>query len=347
MVHYPNASLENIAVHRVGNALSEEFYVLSENEILLENELLRQLLLHYFLSPYAHSKEAYHLDQTEDNALFNLTASFFKGEMAFLDFSKEAATLLYRTVNHPKTKGGELFVAYFNGLQFEGEEHRAIGLFKVETKENYLKVVPVEQGFDLGFEEEGISTGKLDKACLILDTSEEKGYKVLIAETGPRTAENLFWKDEFLKVRVRNDQFNQTQNVMNICKNFVTQKLEESFEIDSTDKIDLLNRSVKYFKEKDSFNLDEFGEEVIGNEEGFALFKSYKKAYEEEMSAPIADHFELSEAAVKKQAKVFKSILKLDKNFHIYIHGNKELIEKGFDENREMNYYKVYFNAEL
>ena len=103
---------------------------------------------------------------------------------------------------------------------------------------------------------------------------------------------------------------------------------------------------MKYFKEKESFDIDEFANEVIANKEGIESFKSYKKSYEQEFDAPIADTFDISDAAVKKQAKAFKSILKLDKNFHIYIHGNKELIEKGFDDDKSMNYYKVYFRDE-
>ena len=103
---------------------------------------------------------------------------------------------------------------------------------------------------------------------------------------------------------------------------------------------------MKYFKEKESFDLDEFSNEVIANEEGIASFKSYKKSYEEEFDAAIADSFDISSAAVKKQARVFKSVLKLDKNFHIYIHGDKELIEKGFDDAKSMNYYKVFFKEE-
>jgi hypothetical protein len=49
---------------------------------------------------------------------------------------------------------------------------------------------------------------------------------------------------------------------------------------------------------------------------------------------------------VKKQSKVYKQVLKLDRNFHIYIHGNNEFIERGFDEEKNMNYYKVYFREE-
>src|SRR5690606_29619359 len=97
---------------------------------------------------------------------------------------------------------------------------------------------------------------------------------------------------------------------------------------------------------KETFDLEEFSNEVIGNPEGIASFKNFKENYEREFETTIANQFDISEAAVKKQARVYKSVLKLDKNFHIYIHGNKELIEKGFDEGRAMNYYKVYFKEE-
>ena len=53
------------------------------------------------------------------------------------------------------------------------------------------------------------------------------------------------------------------------------------------------------------------------------------------LTTEIADNFEISAQAVKRQARIFKSVLKLDKNFHIYIHGNRELIEKGFDRRNE------------
>ena len=60
----------------------------------------------------------------------------------------------------------------------------------------------------------------------------------------------------------------------------------------------------------------------------------------------VPDNFAISIQAVKKQARVFKSVLKLDKNFHVYIHGDKSLIEKGFDERTGKNFYKIYFDEE-
>jgi hypothetical protein len=237
-------------------------------------------------------------------------------------------------------------VAYFENVQIEGDLHDAIGIFKSETKETYLKVYPEQTGFNMSYEEEAINISKLDKGCLIFNTESSEGYKVAVIDQTNRSAEAVYWKDDFLKLKVRNDNFNQTNNILGVYKSFVTEKLDENFEISKADKIDLLNKSMKYFKEKESFDLDEFSNEVIANEEGIASFKSYKKSYEEEFDAAIADSFDISSAAVKKQARVFKSVLKLDKNFHIYIHGDKELIEKGFDDAKSMNYYKVFFKEE-
>ena len=90
----------------------------------------------------------------------------------------------------------------------------------------------------------------------------------------------------------------------------------------------------------------QFADEVIGNPQAIESFKNFKSQYEQEFDSPIANIFEISDNAVKKQQKVYKSVLKLDKNFHIYIHGDKELIEKGFDEGKSMNYYKVFFREE-
>jgi len=238
-------------------------------------------------------------------------------------------------------------VAYFNQVQIEGNLMDAIGLFKSENKETYLKVYPGKGGFQMDYEENAININKLDKGALIFNIEKENGYKVVVLDktTGGQDAA-VYWKDAFLQLKIRNDSFNQTSNTLGVYKNFVTQKLDDEFELSKADKIDLLNRSMKYFKEKDTFDMDEFAGEVIGNPQAIESFKNFKSQYEQEFDSPIADTFEISDNAVKKQSRVYKSVLKLDKNFHIYIHGNKEMIEKGFDDDKHLNYYKVYFKEE-
>lgn len=350
MITFFEATLAELSIHRIGNKAQDEFYVLSENSMHIQDQMLNQLLLQYFLSPYEKVNEIYRFMHPNNdlnlNEVYHFAAEIFDNGVSFHENSKKLATYLYEISNHPKIKSGELYVAYFENVQIEGDLHDAIGIFKSETKESYLKVYPEQGGFGLSYEQEAINISKLDKGCLIFNTEKEEGFKVAVIDQTNRSAEAVYWKDEFLKLKVRNDNYNQTQNVLGVYKNFVTQKLDEDFEVSKTDKIDLLNRSMKYFKEKESFDIDEFANEVIANPEGAELFKSYKKSYEEEFDTTIADNFDISNAAVKKQAKTFKSILKLDKNFHIYIHGNKELIEKGFDDDKYMNYYKVYFKEE-
>jgi hypothetical protein len=58
------------------------------------------------------------------------------------------------------------------------------------------------------------------------------------------------------------------------------------------------------------------------------------------------DNFAISADAVKRQARVFKSVLKLDTNFHLYIHGDREKIERGVDESGRKS-DKIYYEQEL
>jgi len=348
MISFFEASLAELSIHRIGNKSEDEFYVLSEKSIAIRDITLSNLLQQYFLGPYEKVNEVYRFIHPNGdlnlNEAYHFAAEIFANGETFHENSKQLAKYLYDVSGHPKIKSGELYVAYFENVQIEGELHDAIGIFKSETKESYLKVFPEQDGFGLSYEQEAININKLDKGCLIFNADKEEGFKVAVIDQ--RSAEAVYWKDEFLKLKIRNDSFNQTAGVLGVYKNFVTEKLDEEFDISKADKIDLLNKSMKYFKEKESFDLDEFSNEVIGNAEGIESFKNYKKNFEEEFDQPIPDNFDISGAAVKKQARAYKSVLKLDKNFHIYIHGDKELIEKGFDDDKSMNYYKVFFREE-
>ncbi|GGC56747.1 hypothetical protein GCM10011387_07900 [Pedobacter quisquiliarum] len=350
MISFYEAFLAELAIHRIGNKSQDEFYVLSDQSLHIQDNLLKNLLLQYFLSPYQKVNEIYRFTHPNDdlnlNEVYHFAAAIFEDGSKFHEHSQQLAKYLYEVSGHPKIKSGELYVAYFENVQIEGELLDAIGIFKSETKETYLKVYPEQDGFNLSYEEDAINITKLDKGCLIFNTDKEEGFKVAVIDQTNRSAEAVYWKDEFLKLKVRNDNYNQTNNVLGVYKSFVTEKLDEEFEMTKADKIDLLNKSMKYFKEKESFDLDEFANEVIANEDGIESFKNFKKSYEEEFDTAIPDSFDINTAAVKKQARVFKSIIKLDRNFHIYIHGDKELIEKGFDEDKSMNYYKVYFKEE-
>ena len=91
---------------------------------------------------------------------------------------------------------------------------------------------------------------------------------------------------------------------------------------------------------------EEFSDEVISQPEMIDSFKSYKRKYQTDHQVEVEDDFEISAPAVKKQNRYFRSVIKLDKNFHIYVHGSRQMIEKGKDETTGMNYYKLFFKDE-
>ena len=72
---------------------------------------------------------------------------------------------------------------------------------------------------------------------------------------------------------------------------------------------------------------------------------NFDEGYRRDNEIDISNNFDISTQAVKKQARAFKSVLKLDKNFHIYIHGDKELIEQGVEKDGR-KYYKIYYKDE-
>ena len=350
MLSYYEASLVQLSVHRVGNKLQNEYYVLSERPVALRDEMLPKLLMQYFLSPFEKVNEVYRFTHPNGelalNELYHFSRAFFEGSEDFHAISKQISKHLYEASGHPKIKPGEVYVAHFRQVQLEGELQEAIGIFKSETKETYLKVFPEQDAFRIDYEEEAINIHKLDKGCLIVNTEGSEGYKVLAVDQTNRQQEAIYWKDDFLRVKLRNDHFHQTSNFLDVYKHFVNEKLDDVFELEKADKIDLLNRSMEYFRKNDTFEQEEFEEEVLGNPQAAGLFRNYKEAFETEHDSPFGEQFRISEQAVKKKAATYKSVLKLDKNFHVYVHGKREYIEKGFDEERGMNYYKLYFEQE-
>ncbi|HMW97500.1 MAG TPA: nucleoid-associated protein, partial [Flavobacteriales bacterium] len=75
-------------------------------------------------------------------------------------------------------------------------------------------------------------------------------------------------------------------------------------------------------------------------------FDQYSERYGQENDVRLQDRFDISSHAVKSQARVFKSVLKLDKNFHIYIHGDRSRIEHGVDERTGRKFYKIWYDEE-
>lgn len=346
MLEFSDAEIAQIAVHKVGNKQNEEGVRFSASQ-MNSYENLNEVLLKYFLNPFK-SEEFYNLCHDTDlkyNEVYSYVSAVFEDPEAFFNQSINLAKHLYEKSTHPKIKAGEFYVVYFRDCVVEGKTRDAIGIFKSENKDVFLKVFHASDNFNLS-SEEGININKLDKGCLIFNTESDKGFLVSIIDNSGKGNEALYWVDDFLHVRTRNDDFHNTSNILTLCKNFVVEKLPDEFNISKAEQSDLLNKSVKFFKENESFSMDDYKAEVIQRPEVIRAFDNYKQNFAEERDIELADAFDISAQAVKKQQRIFKSVIKLDKNFHIYVHGNNDLIEKGYDTESGMHYYKVFFKEE-
>jgi hypothetical protein len=192
---------------------------------------------------------------------------------------------------------------------------------------------------------EGVELTKIDKGCLVIQTKEEEGYDVLIFDNQNRGEEAQYWKEGFLGLTPQKNEYHHTNHFLTLTKQFITEQLETELKVPKTEQVELLNRSIDYFKSKDAFDIEEFQSEVFASEEMIGSFRNFGSRYTEANDFDIASSFDISPDAVKKQSRVFKSVVKLDKNFHIYIHGRTDLIEKGVDMDGR-KFYKIYYQDE-
>jgi hypothetical protein len=263
----------------------------------------------------------------------------------FLDFSQDVAKLLYSKSNHPKIQGGEVYVTLFTDINLNGDFINAVGIFKSESKTPFMKVLHKTDIYDYEFDE-GINLNAIDKACIVLNAEEEDGYRVLLHDRQGKGEEAVYWKDEFLGLKPCADDYHKTRQFMSLCKDYIKDRLPQEFEVEKTDQIDMLNKSVAFFKQNEQFDYKSFTREVIQEPHIMKSFGKFKDEYEEKNSLALGDDFEINPMAVKSQSRVFKSVLKLDRNFHVYVHGNKEMIERGFDDERGMHFYKLFYREE-
>jgi hypothetical protein len=344
---FTEASLDRLTVHYTGNKQNGGALLVSKQEQNPETEVrekMREALLERFKN--CHERYSFtHASSLEFNEVYNFVRKLFQTPQEFYDLSLKIAAHLFEVSVHPKIKPGELYITAFSNILVDDRTVNAIGLFKAETKTLFAELIPSMDDLDLQLKE-GVELSRLDKGCLILNQEEEQGYELMIFDANGKGEEAQYWKDKFLSVLIRQNEFLHTQGFLSMTKNYVTDHLPGEFEVSKTEQIDILNRSMDYFKTHGNFNKSEFETEVLHHEELINSFRKYDEQYRKTNELDQLNEFEISPHAVKKQARVFKSVIKLDRNFHIYIHGDRELIEKGYDDGMQKHYYKIYFDQE-
>ncbi len=339
--------LKALVLHHVGNRSHEENLTLSQELVDISDESVQSVLLRYFLEHF-NDYEYYNFEagglSLVQNPIYASVSAIFEDPELLLTQSLDIARHLFSQSTHPNIKGGDFYIAYLAHAMIGDELTDAIGLFKSEVISKFLKTRRTHEGYRLTTDE-GTYTGKLDKACLIYNTDRENGYRMSMVDTVSKGLEAKYWRDHFLGIKPAQNEFFHTGQIMDVTKGFVNDQMPLEFEMEPKDRLEFLDRSIDYFKNVPHYSEEEFAEAVFDDLDVTSAFKSYREDYETRNNLDLSPSFELDSNAVKRKAGKFKSIIKLDKNFHIYIHGDRSKIERDTDE-RGRKFYRIFYNEE-
>lgn len=351
---FSGAEIKKLVIHHVGNKTQDEGIILSDSLYQLEDLEIQELILKYFLSPFKNTSTLYKFHHETDinlNEVYVFLSSAFLKQESFYQESVNISKHLYEKSSHPQIKSGELYLVYLKDCVIEGQMTDAIGIFKSENKDIYLKVNQTDRDFSLS-SEKGINIKKLDKGCLIFNLDSQNGYRVAIVDHTNKSEEAVYWKDEFLKLIELKDNNYHTSSYMNLCQNYCTDIYSTLHQADKKEQAVFLNKTLNYFKNNPEFNFDQFTNEVIDTPEQIVSFTNYQQDYFTANNLDLNPTFEISGNSVKRMKRKFKNLIKLDTDVEIKIKNsaleeeNIHYIERGYDQEKRMYFYKIFFNEE-
>ncbi len=345
MINYINSIPSAFSLHHISRKETEDKVRVKDIPVAIENDVTKELMLRYLLSGFkepAYYKFNFSSGNIEENPVYKYAREIFDDQSILHEYSKKIAQYLYFHSSHPNIREGVLIMCYFRDLLLEDEMLDAVGIFKAESKTDFLQLIESKSSYDVDTLK-GLASNSLDKGCLIFNTSFESGYKVCILDKA-NSSEAFYWTNDFLNIVEREDDYQFTKHYIQLTKDYVQGKRKLSDDFNKQDEISVMNASENYFKGNEVFSEQEYLEEVLGSElvDDFANFK---RDAQFGGGMALQSQFDISEAAVKKKNKVFKSVIKLDSNFHIYVHGDRTKIERGEDDFGR-KYYKLYYDTE-
>ena len=346
-IRFNKARAYEVVLARVGNPLHEEPLETSREVCRIQDadrELFSSLLLKPFRSLASYCFD--HHSSLDKNETFCCAQAIFSGRGSFLEKGCDIAKRLYAKSKHPNIKSGDLCIARVNHIMVEGEDTEALCILKAETVEPFLSISS-EQG-DLRIStEHGINPEKVDKGCLILNTREDNGYRVLTFDRAG--AHSRFWLREFLGVRLITDDSLLTNQVAGLAVSFLQEEgVGQPGESDAADKTVAAKRAMNFFDNHDHFSMQEFEEEVLRRDPGLvARFKEHKARFEEAHGQPIADDFAITTSELNKVKRRLGGVMKFDTGVEVRLlpEFQENALERGFDEQRGMGFVKIFFNS--
>ncbi len=347
-INFRKAKLSTMSLAKVGNPVRDEPFQTSQSLCRFSDEDEAELLTHCFLKPFRSLElhQLFHHSNLESNELFSYAKSIFEDNDSLLEKGEMIARHLLEKSKHPNIKSGDLCVALIDDVLLDGQSRQAITIIKSESKVPFLQIS--ERNGDLVLTtEEGIYPEKIDKGCLIINHGPADGYVVyLFDKSGGNTH---FWVRDFVGAKpVRDDDY-LTRRYSELCVAFAEKGLPEDTR--QEERMEVASKTVSYLNENEEFDLEEFESKALKDSDQVAQFEAFKIDYEEESGQELKDKFAVSKKEAEKAEKRLKSRMKLDVGVDIhfssgFIHKADKFMERGTDEERGMEFIKIFYYAE-
>ncbi|MFB9056649.1 nucleoid-associated protein [Mariniflexile ostreae] len=348
MITRKNASISKCIIHKVGNKFNDTKNAFSEKLVDFD-EASYELMLPFLLRPFGSVVQSYRFNHHANislNEINSYSNQIFNDEEGFIDISKHIVMHLFEQSSSAQIKTGDVLIVMFEGIEFRDITTNAIGIFKIENKVNFFQTYLENNSYDV-LVQKGISSKKVDKGCLILNQSDGEGNIILSVDNN--SYDTQYWLNHFLNIKYADDANNHTQQYIELCKDFSTEILKPTY--GAKEQNTFLAKTIDFFKENEIVNVERFKDELFEEDKHKKQFEDYKKEFEGEQNLIIRNQFDVAEAVVNKEKKKFKTDIKLDTNIQIKLDidapdASAEYLERGYDEDKKMHYYKVFFNAE-
>ena len=349
MIKRSRVAISKFIIHKVGNKFNSATNIFSEDVVTFDEESY-ELMKPFLLKPFGNVTESFrfnHHSNIELNEINNYSAQVFADPTTFVSVSKHIVSHLFEQSNSAQIKTGDVIVALFEDIEYKEVVTQALGIFKIENKIDFFQTFMEKDILDVVVQK-GISTKKLDKGCLIINTTDAEGKVVLSVDTN--NYDTQYWIKNFLSVKYADDNNQHTQNYIEMCKDFSEEVIKEDFGVHEKSKF--LAKTVDFFKENEQINIHDFKDFIFEEDEDKKTrFDDYKKQFETENEVLVRNQFAVSDIVLKKQKQKIKTEIKLDTNIQIKLdidapHAAAEYLEQGYDEERKMKFYKVFYNEE-
>ncbi len=342
MIDSKECRIEQFMVHYVGNkSLGEPLHL--GDSVLETSEELEKSLTKMITSSLS-DMNVYRFKKGSINPVMEAAEAVFNAE-EFVAQGQKIAEQLYKVGVEENIKPGLLYIMYVTGLKDDFGVMDAVAILKSEIKHPFVRTDVADVSFEMNFEN-GYPLEKPDKGAVVLNTNADEGYRVSFMDRSGKSGELGYWTADFLEIEPCATDFQYTKSMMNLASEFVSKKMPQDFSFSKEEQGDVLGKAAEYFEKNETFSRESFEANIFEEPAVAESFREFSEERMQEKGLPVTDNFPISETAVKQEGKVFKSIIKLDKNFHLYVHGNRQLIEKGYDEEKGKKFYKVYYDIE-